>query len=109
MFGKINPKQIEGMMKKMGIAQTELDVKRVIFEMEDTNLVIDEPSVIKINMQGQETYQVSGEANEEERMSFNEEDIEMVKEKTGKTKEEIVQFLKENNGDIALAIIELKD
>jgi len=56
MFGGMNPAKMQGMMKKMGISQTPLNVKRVIFEMEDENLVIDEPSVIKVKMQGQETY-----------------------------------------------------
>jgi nascent polypeptide-associated complex subunit alpha len=108
MFGKINPKQIEGMMKKMGIAQQTIDAKRVIIELEDENIIIDEPSVIKINMQGQESFQITGEARLEENESFNEQDIKMVIEKTGAKKEEVMQFLKENNGDIALAIIELK-
>lgn len=108
MFGKINPKQIEGMMKKMGIAQNQIDVKRVIFELEDKNLVIDEPSVTQINMQGQTTWQVAGEATEESKEAFSDEDVEMVKEKTGKSDEEVRDFLDKNNGDIALAILELK-
>ncbi|MDO8517181.1 MAG: nascent polypeptide-associated complex protein [Nanoarchaeota archaeon] len=108
MLGKINPKQIEGMMKKMGIAQVSLDVKRVIIELEDKNLVFDEPDVLKVNMQGQETFQITGQYNEETKEMFTEEDVKMVMQKTGKSKEKITQFLKENNGDIALAIIELK-
>ena len=108
MFGGMNPAKMQGMMKKMGISQTPLNVKRVIFEMEDSNLIIDEPSVIKVMMQGQETYQVSGEAVEESTESFSEEDVVMVVEKTGKSEEEVRAFLDKNNGDIALAIMELK-
>ena len=108
MFGKINPKQIQGMMKKMGIAQQNLDVKRVVFEMEDKNLVIDEPSVVQINMQGQTTWQVGGVAEEESKDEFTEEDVKMVMEKTGKSEAEVRSFLEKNNGDIALAIMELK-
>jgi len=108
MFGGMNPSQIQGMMKKMGIAQSELPVKRVIFEMEDSNLIIDDPSVLKIAMQGQITYQVSGEGREEASESFSDEDVLMVIEKTGKSKKEVIEFLKENDGDIALAIMELK-
>lgn len=108
MFGKINPKQIEGMMKKMGIAQQNIDAKRVIIECEDENIIIDEPSVVKINMQGQTSFQISGEERVESKEGFSEEDVSMVVEKTGASKDEVVSFLKENNGDIALAIIELK-
>ncbi|MFZ5955525.1 MAG: nascent polypeptide-associated complex protein [Nanoarchaeota archaeon] len=108
MLGNINPKQIEGMMKKMGISQASLDAKRVIIELEDKNIIIEDPAVTKINMQGQETFQISGESREEEKEPFNEEDIKMVIEKTGNSREKVINFLKENDGDIASAIINLK-
>jgi len=108
MFGKINPKQIEGMMKKMGIAQQNIDAKRVIIECEDHNIIIDEPNVIKINMQGNESFQITGESREESKEGFSEDDVNMVMDKTKAKKEDVIKFLKENNGDIALAIMELK-
>lgn len=104
----INPKQIQGMMKKMGISQIPVDAKRVIIECEDHNIVIDEPSVLKVNMQGQKTYQISGEEREESTQIFSDEDVQMVVEKTGKSEEEVKKFLENNAGDIALAIMELK-
>ncbi len=109
MFPGVNPAQMKGMMKKMGISQTPLNVKKVIFEMDDGNLIIDEPSVIRIMMQGQETYQVSGEAREEESKNFSDEDVAMVIEKTGKSEDEVLVALEASEGDIAEAIIELKD
>ncbi len=108
MFGGINPKQMQGMMKKMGIAQNEINAKRVIIECGDKKIIIDEPSVIKISMQGQTSYQISGEEREESLEAFSEDDIKMVMDKTGKSKDKVVDFLKKNNGDIALAIMELK-
>ncbi|MAG39857.1 nascent polypeptide-associated complex protein [Candidatus Pacearchaeota archaeon] len=108
MFGGVNPKQMQGMMKKMGISQEQLPVKRVVFEMDDGNLVIEEPGVMKIKMQGQTSYQVTGEAVEEELSSFSDEDVNMVIEKTGKEKEEVVKALEESDGDIAEAIMSLK-
>ena len=96
------------MMKKMGIAQVPIDAKRVIIELEDSNIIIDEPSVVKINMQGNESFQITGDAREEEKQGFSKEDIRLVIEKTGAKEKEVTDFLKENNGDIALAIIELK-
>jgi nascent polypeptide-associated complex subunit alpha len=109
MFGGINPKQMQAAMKKMGISQEQLPVRRVIFEMEDKNLVIEEPGVTKIKMQGQSSYQITGEAVEEETSKFNEADIEMVMDKTGKDKESVINALEESEGDIAEAIISLKD
>lgn len=108
MFGGMNPAKIQGMMKKMGISQTPLNVRRVIFEMDEKNLVIDEPSVVRVMMQGQESYQVTGEANEEMNEIFSEEDVKIVMEKTGKSKEDVLKALEDSEGDIAEAIINLK-
>jgi nascent polypeptide-associated complex subunit alpha len=109
MFGGMNPAKIQGMMKKMGISQTPLNVDRVIFEMKEGNLVIDDPSVIRIMMQGQESYQVTGEAHEETKEIFSEDDVKMVMEKTGKSEDEAKEALEKYNGDIAEAIMELKN
>ena len=111
MFGNINPKQMQGMMKKMGIAQTEINAQRVIIECADKRIILDEPSVLKVSMQGNVSYQISGPehveaAGTEEK--FNEDDIKMVMEKTHKSRDDVIDFLKKNDGDIALAIIELK-
>ena len=104
----INPKQMQAMMKKMGISQVPIDAKRVIIECEDKNIIIDEPSVLKVNMQGQQTFQITGEEREESSQSFSDDDVTMVVEKTGKSEEEVREFLENNAGDIALAIMELK-
>jgi nascent polypeptide-associated complex subunit alpha len=109
MMPGMNPAQMQGMMKKMGISQTQLNVRRVVFEMDDGNLVIDDPSVLKVKMQGQETYQVSGEAIEESTESFSEEDVKIVASQTGKNKEEAKEALEESDGDIADAIMNLKN
>jgi len=106
--GGMNPAKMQGMMKKMGISQTQLPVKRVVFEMDDGNLIIEDPAVIKIMMQGQESYQVTGEAVEESGESFSEEDVAMVVEKTGKSEDEVKAALAESDGDIAEAIMGLK-
>ena len=105
----MNAAKMQGMMKKMGISQTPLNVKKVIFEIEDGDLVIDDPSVIKVMMQGQETYQVSGKAHEEDLKSFSEEDVAMVIEKTEKSGDEVRAALEVSDGDIAEAIMNLKD
>jgi alpha-NAC-related protein len=109
MFGGINAKQVEKVMKKMGISQIPLDAKRVTIELEDSNIVIDEPSVMKVTMQGQETFQISGEARHEEkgRELFNNEDVRVVMEKTGASEEKVREVLEQNKGDIAGAIMEL--
>jgi len=101
-------------MKQLGIKQEEIDATRVIIEKEDGKIIIDNPSVLKVNMQGQETFQISGEIREEESQGeeeteTNEKDIEMIMEKTGKSKEEVALALEKNEGDIASTILELSD
>ena len=110
MLGGMNPAKMQGMMKKMGISQERLRVNRVIFEMDGQNLVIEDPQVLKIMMQGQESYQVTGEAVEESgEEEVSEDDVLMVAEKTGKSKEEAKTALEKSDGDIAGAILDLSD
>ncbi|MCK4650127.1 hypothetical protein KAT36_02745 [Candidatus Pacearchaeota archaeon] len=108
MFGGVNPAQMKGMMKKMGISQEELPVRRVVFEMDDGNLVVDNPNVMRIKMQGQESFQVTGDAVEEEAEVFSNEDLEMVMGQTGKEIGEVREALEKSGGDIAEAIISLR-
>jgi nascent polypeptide-associated complex subunit alpha len=108
MFGGLNPKKMQAVMKQMGISQSEIDASKVIIEKTDGNKIIIEPaSVTKINMQGQDTFQISGEIKEESaEVGISEDDIETVAEKTGKSKEEAKEAL-EKTSDLAEAIIEL--
>ena len=108
MFGKIDPKKIAGMMSKMGINQEEIEAERVIIEQENKNIIIENPQVVKVSMQGNETFQISGNIREEEtEEKLREEDIKQVMEKTGKSRLEAEVALKEANGDLAEAILNL--
>ena len=116
MFGGMNPAKMQQMMKQMGIKQEEIDSSRVIIEKVDGGkVVINNPNVMKVNMQGQESFQITGDVSEEEGESgenedegFSEEDIEMIMEKTGKGEEEVKESLEKTN-DIAETILELSD
>ena len=55
---------MQQMMKKMGIQQVDIPAQEVIIRTEDKEIVIRHPQVAKVNMMGQETYQVVGEAEE---------------------------------------------
>lgn len=112
MFGKINPKQMQSMMKQMGISQVDINASRVIIEKEDGRLVIENPTVTRIKMNGQESFQISGEIkeesqNEEKEEEKFEEDVQTISEQTGVSKEIAAIELEKNNGDIAETIIAL--
>jgi len=92
----------------MGIAQEEIPSERVVIETQDKNIIISNPSVIKIKMQGQENFQISGDISEELREEASaEEDIETIMEKTGCTKEQAEEALKKASGDLTEAILNL--
>jgi len=104
-LGGMNPKKMQAMMKQLGIKQEAIeDAERVIIERDSGNIIIDNPSVTKVEMQGQETWQIVGEAREESGVS--EKDVKLVMEKTGKDEEEVRKTLEEI-GDIAEAIVKL--
>ncbi|MDO8538062.1 MAG: nascent polypeptide-associated complex protein [archaeon] len=106
-MGKIDPKQMQRMMKQLGIQSEEIEAKKVIIETGTKKIIILNPSITAINMKGQKSFQISGEVKEEAG-GVPDEDIEMVAEQTGKTKKEAEKALTETNGDIAEAILKLK-
>lgn len=114
MFPGLNPKKMQAMMKQMGIAQEEIPAKRVIIEGEDKNIIINNPSIIKINMQGQTNFQISGDISEqeaaeslEESEKTKEEDIQTIIEKTSCTEKQAKKALEDSNGNLAEAILSL--
>jgi len=107
MIPGINPKQMQAVMKQMGMSQLDIPSSRVIIEKEDGGkLIINNPSVAKIKMQGQESFQISGDVSEESGEKFSEEDVKVVMEKTNCSEKEAKKALEET-GDLADAIMKL--
>lgn len=107
--GGLNPKKMQGIMKQMGISQDEIDSSRVIIEKTDgEKIILENPSVTKIKMQGQSSYQIAGEERTES-AGISDEDIQTVVEKTGCTEEQARKVLESVNGDLAEAILELSE
>lgn len=111
MIPGMNPRQMRQAMKRLGIQQEEIDAKEVIIRLQDKEIIISNPSVSKVNMMGQETYQIVGEEHERSlstRPEISDEDIDTVAEQTGASKEEAKEAIEEANGDLAEAIMKLK-
>ncbi len=109
MFGGMDPKKMQAVMKQMGIKQEEVEAVRVVVERADGGkTIIENPSVVKIMMQGQESWQITGEAHDESaEEGITEEDVRLVMEKTGKSYDVCRETLLENSGDIAETILKL--
>ncbi|MHA1391092.1 MAG: nascent polypeptide-associated complex protein [Promethearchaeota archaeon] len=119
-------------MQQQGIEMDQIDATRVIIESHDKTLVIDQPEVILMKQMGQEMYQIIGDAEEypsgeftiedrEESESIEptegnifkpvitENDIMLVAAQAKVGKEEANAALIDSDGDIAKAIINLKN
>lgn len=107
MMPNMNPKQMEKMMAQMGIKSKQLNASRVIIECEGERVIVSEPNVVEITMQGQKSYQISGTVSTE--ATVKEEDIKMVMEQAHCTEAQAKEALAKSSGDIAQAIIELND
>lgn len=106
MMPNMDPKQMQRMMKQMGINTQEVSAQRVIIETEDEKIVVEPAQVTRISMQGQDSFQISGQVRTEQ--SLNQADVELVMEKTGAERGKAEEALKDSGGDIAEAIIALQ-
>jgi len=107
MFPGMNPRDLQNAMKKLGVKQEEIDASEVIIRTKDKNLVIKNPNVVKVNMMGQESLQITGKIEEEDIEKFNEDDINLVMEQANCSKQDAISAL-ESEEDLAAAIIKLK-
>lgn len=105
---KINPKQLAKAMQKMGMQQEDVDASLVIIYTPKGEIHIQNPSVAKVTMGGQDSYQISGTVVERSReIDISEEDIQTVMDGANVSKEEAESAIKKHNGDLASAIMEL--
>ncbi len=112
MIPGMNSRQLKQAMKKMGMEQEQLDASEVIIRCADRDIIITNPEVAKVNMMGQETFQIVGQISEQIRdttPTIDEEDIQTVMEATSASKEEVEETLIRTQGDLAAAILELKE
>ncbi len=116
MRGKVNERQIKRMMQQMGIKSNDMSgVIQVDFIFPDKKITIKNPEVTLLEIQGTRTYQVVGgeesvgKATEErkENEDINDDDLNLVMEKTGVSKEKAVDALRKNGYKPAEAIIYL--
>ena len=104
------------MMEKMGMKIDEIaGVAEVLIRTATREIVIEEPVVTSVVVQGQRMYQITGGSTHERTPSAEatsaevpEEDAKLVAAQTGKTVDEAKIALKESGGNLAEAILKLK-
>lgn len=112
---RVNPREAKRMMQRMGMSMDSVpEVNQVIVKTATKDIIIDEPEVAILNMQGQRIYQVMGgrvsekAAVVEKKLAIPDEDIQLVAGQTGKSFEEAKKSLEESGGDLAKAILLLQ-
>jgi len=111
MIPGMNSRDMAKAMKRLGIQQVEIDAKEVVIKTADRELVFKNPKVSKVNLMGQETFQIIGTPEEmplQSEPEISEEDIQTVMAQTGANHDACLEAIKQNNGDLAAAIIQLK-
>ncbi len=99
------------LMKRMGISSEEINAEQVVIRCVDREIIIDNPSVIKTLVQGQQMFQIQGDVREsakDESISISADDVEMVMAQAGVSEEKAIAALEKANGDLAQAILDLK-
>ncbi len=125
-------RQMRRKMSQQGIDMEQVDATRVVIEGAEKTLIIDQPEVFRMKQAGQEIYQVIGQGEEvssegfaiesgesyeeikqteesEMKPTISENDIMLVATQANVDKKEAESVLKECNGDIAKAILYLKN
>jgi len=110
---RVNPREARRMMQRMGMNMDAMtDVEQVTIKTSGKEIVIEQPEVAILNVQGQKIFQVTGgkvtEKAVERKATVPEEDVRLVADQTGKTVEEARKALKESGGDLAKAILLLQ-
>ena len=111
MIPGMNSRQMQQAMKRMGISQVDVDATEVIIKCPDKEIIITNPSVAKVNMMGQQTYQITGQEHEqaaETKPEINEEDVETVMAQANVSREQAIEAIEAANGDLAAAILSLQ-
>lgn len=104
------------MMQKMGMKVDEVPaVSQVIIKTASKDIVIEEPNVTLVTVQGQAMYQIAGGKVLETAPQAQtpaaappETDVQLVAQQTGKSVDEARKALADAGGDLAKAILTLK-
>ncbi len=112
MFPGMNPRKVQQMMKQMGVQQVDIPATKVIIKTEEKEIIINNPSVAKVNMMGQETFQISGDIEEKELSAtpeISEDDVKTVMEQANVDENVAQKAIEEAEGDLAEAILKLTE
>ncbi len=107
---RMDDRAIRAAMQKMGMQSQEIAAREVIIRAEGKDIIITNPHVTKVNVMGQQTFQVMGIVTEKATASgteISQEDIRTVMEQAKVDQKTAEKALNESKGDLAEAILTL--
>ena len=113
---RMNPREAKRMMQRMGMSMDAVqDVEQVIIKTSSKEIIIEQPEVAILHMQGQKIFQVAGGEITEKiperatpKLAVPEEDVRLVADQTGKSADKARKALEECEGNLAKAILLLQ-
>ncbi len=110
---RVSPREAKRIMQRMGLSMDSVpDVEQVVIKTTGKEIIIENPEVAVLDVQGQKMFQVVGgritEKTVERKLVIPEEDVRLVADQTGKSLEEARKALQECEGDLAKAILLLQ-
>ena len=112
----INPRQLQRMMKQMGINTEELTAEEAVIRTHDKEYRFEKPDVTIVTAQGQKTFQIIGKHEvvsrdiseaKEETITIPDEDVKLVAQQANVSEEAARKALEECRGNPAEAIVKL--
>jgi nascent polypeptide-associated complex subunit alpha len=97
------------MMQRMGLSMNPMEVEEVVLRTKEKEIIIEDPEVAVLEMQGQKIYQITGghstEKVLEKKFIVPEEDVQLVAQQAKVTLERARAALEQTSGDLAQAIL----
>jgi len=111
-MAKIDSRKTRRLMKQMGFKMDELnDIQRVIMQGSDREIIIENPVVTSVDLRGQKMYQITGgrvsEKADKSKVDSHEQDILLVAQQAGVSRDIAKAALEETEWDLASAILKL--
>ena len=107
---RVNPREAKRMMQRMGLSMNEMtDVQEVVFRTSTKEIIVENPEVAMMEIQGQKIFQVTGERiiekSLEKAVKIPEEDIQLVAMQAKVSVKQASLALEQTKGDLAQAIL----
>jgi nascent polypeptide-associated complex subunit alpha len=106
-------RDLERQLRRLGVKISNIDnVKTVLIEAGDKEIVLEDPQVMVMEFRGQKIYQIISSKEKiisltahQETKTYTDEDIEFIMSQTGLSREKAKELLEKAGGDIAKALM----